>query len=364
MTIPFLDLHATYDELKNELDDAYHRVMKSGWFVLGKETIAFEEEFASFCGVKHCIGVNSGLDALTLILLAFGIKEGDEVIVPANTFIATWLAVSHCGATPIPVEPDPLTFNLNPKLIEAAITPKTKAIMPVHLYGCPAEMDKINNIAKKHNLKVIEDAAQAHGAKYYNKMVGSLGHAAGFSFYPGKNLGAFGDGGAVVTNNDDLAERIKVIRNYGSNIKYKNDAIGYNSRLDELQAAFLRVKLKKITEWNTRRQEIAQAYIHELRDNTNLTLPIIQKNKESAWHLFVIKHGERDKLQQLFNKASIETLVHYPIPPHLSDAYKSYRKTNLPITTTLANQILSLPIGPHIKTTSIKEIANIIQKIT
>lgn len=364
MTIPFLDLHATYDELKSELDSAYHRVMKSGWFVLGKETEAFEEEFANFCGAKHCIGVNSGLDALTLILLAFDIKEGDEVIVPANTFIATWLAVSHSGATPVPVEPDPLTFNINPKFIEAAITPRTKAIMPVHLYGCPAEMGKINMIAKKYKLKVIEDAAQAHGAKYYNKVVGSLGHAAGFSFYPGKNLGAFGDGGAVVTSNDSLAERIRVIRNYGSKVKYKNDVIGYNSRLDELQAAFLRVKLKKITEWNARRLEIAQAYIYELRDNMDLTLPIMQKNIESTWHLFVIKHVERDQLQQLFHKASIETLVHYPIPPHLSDAYKSYKNKNLPITTALADQILSLPIGPHTNKASIQKIVATIQKMT
>ncbi|MDP2752964.1 MAG: DegT/DnrJ/EryC1/StrS family aminotransferase, partial [Nitrospirota bacterium] len=252
MKIPFLDLRAAYLELAPELDEAYHRVMQSGWFILGAEVDAFENEFADYCDAKQCVGVGNGLEALHLILRAMDIGPGDEVIVPSNTYIATWLAVSYAGATPVAVEPDRRTFNLDSARIEAAITPRTRAIIAVHLYGQPADMDPIIEIARRHNLRVIEDAAQAHGARYKGRRAGSLGDAAGFSFYPGKNLGALGDGGAVTTDDETLAGRIRVLRNYGSSIKYHNELKGYNSRLDELQAAFLRVKLKHLDTWNAR----------------------------------------------------------------------------------------------------------------
>ncbi len=259
MTIPFLDVGAAYLELQNELDDAYHRVLTSGWYILGEEVEAFEREFAAYCGAKYCIGVGNGLEALHLILRAFQIGEGDEVIVPANTYIATWLAVTYAGATPVPVEPDPGTYNLDPDKIEAAITRRTKAILAVHLYGQTAEMDPINQVAHRYGLKVIEDAAQAQGANYKARKSGTLGNAAGFSFYPGKNLGAYGDAGAVVTNDEGVAERVKMLRNYGSKIKYYNELKGFNSRLDPLQAAFLRVKLKYLDEWNIRRARISKS---------------------------------------------------------------------------------------------------------
>src|SRR5580765_1653123 len=261
MKVPFLDFVGPYEELKAELDDAYFRFMRSAWYVLEREVEAFEQEFAFYCGVKHCVGVGNGLEALHLTLRAYGIGEGDEVIVPSNTYIATWLAVSYADATPVPVEPNPQTYNLNPDLIEAAVTSRTKAIMPVHLYGQPADMDPMLAIARKYGLKVIEDNAQAQGARYKGRRTGSLGDAAGNSFYPGKNLGAFGDAGAVTTDDPMLADKVRTLRNYGSKKKYYNDFKGYNSRLDELQAAFLRVKLKKLDEWNHRRRAIAQLYL-------------------------------------------------------------------------------------------------------
>jgi len=262
--VPFLDLKAPHIELRAELEAAQDRVINSGWLILGQEVAAFEREFAAYCEAEHCIGVGNGLEALHLILRAFGIGAGHEVIVPSNTYIATWLAVTQAGATPIPVEPDERTYNLDPARIEAAITPRTKAILPVHLYGQPADMDPINAIAARHGLKVIEDAAQAHGARYKGRRTGGLGHAAGFSFYPGKNLGALGDGGAVVTNDSQLADTLRVLRNYGSRVKYHNEVQGYNSRLDELQAAFLREKLKRLDDWNARRQAIAARYLAHL----------------------------------------------------------------------------------------------------
>ena len=265
--IPFLDLKAAQHELSTELEQAYDQVINSGWYIMGEQLKQFEAEYATYCGSKHCIGVGNGLEALHLMVRAYGIGDGDEVIVPSNTYIATWLAVSYAGATPVPVEPDERTYNINPALIEAAITARTKAIMAVHLYGQPADMDAINAIARKYNLKVIEDAAQSQGAGYKGKLAGNLGDAAGHSFYPGKNLGALGDGGAITTNDDDLAQKIRVLRNYGSQIKYKNEVKGYNSRLDELQAAFLRVKLRKLKEWNTRRKVIATRYLNNLKDN-------------------------------------------------------------------------------------------------
>lgn len=349
MKIPFLDLRAPYLELKDDLDEAYKRVMESGWYILGKECETFETEFADYCGTKYCIGVGNGLDALHLILRAYEIGEGDEVIVPANTYIATWLAVSYAGAKPVPVEPDEKTYNINPILIEQVITKRTKAIIVVHLYGQPADMDLINDLAKKYNLKVIEDAAQAHGAKYKGCRAGSLGDAAGFSFYPGKNLGALGDGGAVTTNDPVLAEKVKVLRNYGSKIKYNNEVKGFNSRLDELQAALLRVKLSKLDEWNERRSKVACMYLQELKNCNDLIMPYVPEWVEPSWHLFVVRYPEKDELQSYLFKADIHTLIHYPIPPHLSEAYADmgYKVGDFPITERIAKSVLSLPIGPH-----------------
>lgn len=350
MRVPFLDLNAQYLELKDELDAAYHRVMDSGWFVLGKEVEAFEAEFAEYCQVKHCIGVGNGLDALHLILRASGIGPGDEVIVPSNTYIATWLAVTYSGATPVPVEPDERTYNIDPSRIESAITERTKAIMPVHLYGQPADMDSINDIATRYGLKVFEDAAQAHGAKYKGRKTGGLGDAAGFSFYPGKNLGAFGDGGAVMTNDPVLAERIKVLRNYGSKIKYHNKIVGFNSRLDELQSALLRVKLTKLDEWNERRRIVAEKYLRELSNQKKLVLPNVPDWAEPVWHLFVVRHAQRDALQKSLNDAGIGTMIHYPIPPHMQVAYSElgYKEGTFPIAEKIRKEVLSLPLGPHL----------------
>jgi dTDP-4-amino-4,6-dideoxygalactose transaminase len=359
--VPFLDLRAAYLELKQELDSAYERVMDSGWYILGEEVIAFEREFASYCGVKHCVGVGSGLEALQLILQACGIGAGDEVIVPANTYIATWLAVSYVGATPVPVEPLATTYNLDPERIERAITPKTKAILAVHLYGQPANMDLINAVAQRHGLTVIEDAAQAHGARYNGRRAGSLGDVAGWSFYPGKNLGAFGDGGAITTDDDALAEKLRSLRNYGSKRKYYNDQKGVNSRLDEIQAAFLRVKLKYLDEWNSRRKKIATTYLDGLRD-MELALPVTHDEVEPGWHVFVVRSRNRDALQQHLKASGIGTLIHYPVPPHLQDAYKEMRLAvgAFPITEALHREVLSLPISPHM---SGSDISRVIQSV-
>ena len=349
MNIPFLDLKTPHEELREELQEAFTQVLESGWFIQGTQLEAFEREYAAFCGTKHCIGVGNGLDALHLILRAYEIGVGDEVIVPSNTYIATWLAASYAGATPVPIEPDERTYNINPALIEAAITPKTKAIMAVHLYGQPADMDAINTIALKYNLKVIEDAAQAQGAGYKGKLAGNLGDAAGHSFYPGKNLGALGDGGAITTNDDELADKLKVLRNYGSRVKYFNEVKGFNSRLDEMQAAFLRVKLRKLTEWNARRKHIA-VYYQENLDANNLVLPFVPDWADPVWHLFVVRSKNRDLLQQHLNDSSIGTVIHYPIPPHLQSAYAelNYIHGSFPIAEIIHEQVLSLPIGPHL----------------
>jgi dTDP-4-amino-4,6-dideoxygalactose transaminase len=350
MKVPFLDLKSTYTELQTALDEVYARVMNSGWYILGEEVAAFEQEFAEYCGAKHCIGVANGLDALHLILRGYDIGEGDEVIVPSNTYIATWLAVSYAGATPIPVEPIEGTYNLDPSKIEAAITPKTKAVLPVHLYGQPGAMDAINDIAGKYNLKVIEDAAQAQGACYKGKRTGNLGDAAGFSFYPGKNLGAYGDAGAITTNDDELADTIKVLRNYGSRVKYYNEVKGFNSRLDPLQAAFLRVKLNYLNEWNERRENVARKYLENLNDCLDLSLPLVEEKAEPVWHLFVVRHPERNRLEKFLNGNGIGTLIHYPVPPHLSLAYTKDNQEfgHLPISEELAKSVISLPIGPHL----------------
>jgi dTDP-4-amino-4,6-dideoxygalactose transaminase len=350
LKVSFLDLKAPYLELKEELDAAYLRVMQSGWYVLGHEVRAFEEEFAAYCGAEHCVGVGNGLDALHLILRAYGIGSGDEVIVPANTYIATWLAVSHVGARPVPVEPDECTYNINPELVEVAVTPRTRAIIAVHLYGQAAKMEPINRIAAKYGLRVVEDAAQAHGARYKGSRVGTLGDAAGFSFYPTKNLGCLGDGGAVVTNDAELADRVRILRNYGSQMKYYNEVKGFNSRLDELQAALLRVKLAKLDEWNARRRTVASHYLTALDHIPSLTLPVIPDWAEPVWHLFVVQHPQRDALQRHLVQEGVSTLTHYPIPPHLSEAYagEGWGTGNFPVTETMAREVLSLPIGPHL----------------
>jgi len=352
MRVPFLELKPASVELKEELDAVYHRVMDSGWYLLGKELAAFEAEFAAYCGVAHCVGVGNGLDALHLILRAWNIGPGDEVIVPSNTFIATWLAVSYAGATPVPVEPDARTFNLAPEKIEAAISPRTKAIMPVHLYGQPADMDAILAVAREHGLKVVEDAAQAHGARYRRRRAGGLADAAGFSFYPGKNLGALSDAGAVTTDDNELADRVRQLRNYGSKEKYFHDFKGFNSRLDEFQAAFLRVKLAKLDAWNERRCAIARRYLEALRDVKDLVLPFVPTWAEPVWHLFVVRHPRRNQLQQQLTEAGIGTLIHYPVPPHLSGAYADagWGRGRLPVAEAMADTVLSLPIGPHLTT--------------
>ena len=350
MKIPFLDLKAPYFELRVQLDAAYQRVMESGWYVLGEEVEAFESEFAAYCGAKYCIGVGDGLDALALILRGYGIGPGDEVIVPANTYIATWLAVSHVGATPVPVEPNPYTYNLDLNRIAGAITPKTRAIMPVHLYGQPAEMHQILVLAREHGLRVIEDAAQAHGAAYRGVRAGGLGDAAAFSFYPGKNLGALGDGGAIVTSDDQLSDRVRLMRNYGSRKRYHNEVKGFNSRLDSLQAAFLRVKLSQLEQWNAKRRKVASHYLEALAGIDGLQLPTVSEGANPVWHLFVVAHSRRDALQQYLTAAGIGTLIHYPVPPHLSQAYAEagWKRGAFPITEALADTALSLPIGPHL----------------
>jgi dTDP-4-amino-4,6-dideoxygalactose transaminase len=349
MSVAFLELKAPHAALREELTEAFQRVLASGWFVLGPELEAFEAEFAAYCGARHCIGVGNGLEALHLILKAYGIGPGDEVIVPSNTFIATWLAASHCGAKPVPVEPLDAFYNIDPRRIEAAITPRTRAIMPVHLYGQPADMAPILAIAGKHGLKVIEDAAQAHGARYKGRRTGSLGHAAGFSFYPGKNLGALGDGGAITTNDDNLAHRIRLLRNYGSEAKYRHEMQGFNSRLDELQAALLRVKLKHLDDWNARRRDIAAAYLGGLA-GTGLVLPMVPAWAEAVWHLFVVRSPARQQLQDSLAASGIQTLIHYPTPPHLQPAYcmLGLVEGSLPVTEAIHREVLSLPMDPYL----------------
>ena len=348
--IPFLDMKAPYQELRTDLDAAWHRVMESGWYVLGREVEAFEAEFAAFTGTAQAIGVANGLDALHLALRACRIGPGDEVVVPSHTFIATWLAVSQAGAVPVPVETDPATYTLDPARIAAAISPRTKAIMPVHLYGLPADMEAINAIARQHGLKVVEDAAQSQGALCRGRSCGSLGDAAGTSFYPGKNLGCLGDGGAVTTSDPAIAKKVRMLRNYGSVVKYQHEEAGFNSRLDELQAALLRVKLARLAEWNARRRKIAAIYLQGLAGIPELVLPVVPDWAEPVWHLFVVRHPRRDALQKHLASRGIGTLIHYPVPPHLSGAYAGlgFEKGSLPIAETTAATVLSLPIGPHL----------------
>lgn len=360
MLVPFLDLSRLHQSIREPLDEAYRRVMDSGWFIMGPELEAFESEFAAYSEVKHCIGVGNGLEALHLLLLAYGIGPGDEVIVPSNTFIATWLAVSQCGATPVPVEPDVKTQNIDPALVVAAITPRTRAIMPVHLYGQPADMDPINEIAVKYGLIVIEDAAQAQGARYKGRRAGSLGHAAGTSFYPGKNLGALGDGGAVLTNDDAIAEKVRQLRNYGSKVKYQHDLAGYNSRLDEIQAAFLRVKLAELDEWNAKRREIAATY-SSLLDGCDCVLPFVPEFAEPVWHLYVIRSKQRNALKAHLEQQGISTVIHYPIPPQMQACYPQYESYRQPVAEMLAGEVLSLPMSPDLLETEIERVCKAVK---
>jgi len=349
MNVPFLDIQATYAELRDELDEAYRRVTASGWFLLGRECEAFEREFAEYCGVAHAVGVANGLDALALILEALGIGPGDEVLVPAHTFIATWLAVTRVGAVPVAVDVDERTCALDPGLLERAATPRTKAVIPVHLYGRPADMDPIRDFARRRTLAVVEDAAQAHGATYRGRRTGGLGTAAAFSFYPGKNLGAFGDGGAVTTDDPAIAERVRCLRNYGSRQKYVHETLGHNSRLDELQAAFLRVKLARLDEWNDRRRRLASRYAATLR-GSGLTLPDVPADAGSAWHLYAVRHPERDRLQRDLAAAGVGTVVHYPTPPYRQAAYAGLGldPAAYPVAERICREVISLPIGPHL----------------
>ncbi|TDQ89868.1 DegT/DnrJ/EryC1/StrS family aminotransferase [Paraburkholderia silvatlantica] len=352
MTIDFLNLKRVNAPHDAAIRAAIDKILNSGWYVLGDETSAFEREFAAYCGVAQCVGVANGLDALHLILRAYDIGAGDEVIVPSNTFIATWLAVSRAGARVVPVEPDERTCNIDPQLIEAAITPRTRAIMPVHLYGQPADMDPINEIARKHGLRVIEDAAQAHGARYRGRRTGGLGDAAGFSFYPGKNLGALGDGGAICTNDAQLAEKLRKLRNYGSSVKYRHEMDGMNSRLDELQSAILRAKLRELDAENARRAVVAAAYTEALA-HSPLELPYVSEGAEPVWHLYVVKTTNRALLQAHLNAQGIGTLVHYPIACHRQPVYANETWPDLPIADRLQDRVLSLPMAPYLDSSEI-----------
>jgi dTDP-4-amino-4,6-dideoxygalactose transaminase len=347
--VPFLDVGAASRELRSELLTTLGDVVDSGWYVLGASVARFESDWARFCDAATCVGTGNGFDALHLGLRALGVGDGDEVIVPSNTYIATWLAVTAAGGVPVPVEPDPRTMNLDAERCRAAVTRRTTVILPVHLYGLPADMDAINDVASAHGVRVLEDAAQAHGARVRGRSVGALGDAAAWSFYPSKNLGALGDGGAVTTNDAELASTVRGLRNYGESRKFVNETAGVNSRLDEIQAAVLTVKLRALERWNHRRREIARRYLDELR-NAPLTLPAVPSWATPAWHLFVVRTPRRDALRAHLHELGIATAVHYPVPPHLQPAYRElgWTKGSLPVSETLHEQVLSLPMGPHL----------------
>lgn len=358
--IPFLDMKSPHVELRAEIDAAISRIVESGWYILGPEVDAFEAEYAAYCESRHCVGLANGLDALHLALRAMDVGPGDEVIVPSNTYIATWLAVSQCGATPVPVEPVEATHNMDPALVESAITPRTKVILPVHLYGQPAEMDPILEVARAHGLRVLEDGAQAHGARYKGRRIGAHGDAVAWSFYPGKNLGALGDAGAVTTDDEELASRIRVLRNYGSRVKYVNETKGYNSRLDPIHAAVLGVKLKHLDAWNDRRRAIADGYLRRL-DPKALVLPSTPGHVESSWHLFVVRSARRDALQKDLAAAGVGSLIHYPIPPHKQQAYGGdFAPGMFPLASRLAEEVISLPIGPHMSQEDLGKVIEVV----
>lgn len=361
MNIPFSTVRPMHQEIKKEMMECFQSVYEKDWFIQGKEVELFEREFAEYCNVKYCVGCGNGLDALYLIMKALDIGCGDEVIVPSNTFIATALAVSYTGAKPVFVEPIIETFNIDYSKIEEKITDKTKAIIAVHLYGRPADMNEINEIARKHRLWVLEDCAQAHGAEYYGKKIGSLGDAAAFSFYPGKNLGALGDGGAVVTDNSELEKKIRALGNYGSDYKYHHIYKGNNSRLDEVQAAFLRIKLRNLDRWNEERRRIADLYLNNIKSKY-IKLPLSECEGKQVWHLFVVRSEKRDELEEYLNKNGIGTNKHYPIPMHLQEAYKDLKlkKGDLPIAEEISKTVLSIPMYYGMSDDEVKYIVEII----
>jgi dTDP-4-amino-4,6-dideoxygalactose transaminase len=369
MDVPFLDVGATYRELRVELDEAVARVLSSGWYVLGPEVKAFEAEWSAYCGARHAVGASNGVDALRLVLEALEVGPGDEVVVPAHTFIASWLSITHLGATPVPVDPDPRTRNLDPARLADAVTPRTKAIVAVHLYGLPSDMEAICAFARPRGIPVIEDAAQAHGARLSGVRTGALADAAAWSFYPGKNLGAFGDGGAVTTDDDDLAAKVRRLSNYGSLRKYQHDVLGANNRLDELQAAVLRVKLRQLDAWNDRRCRIAQRYAQSLAA-AELVLPVAPPEAEPVWHLYVVESEARDDLQRALATAGIGTGVHYPVPVHGQPAYArlaaehSWSDERFPVSARLAREVLSLPIGPHLDERSVDRVVEVVVAAT
>ena len=363
MKIPFLNFEPMHTEIRNEIIDGFKKIYERNWFVLGQSVEAFEQEFAKYCNTDYCIGCGNGLDALCIILRGYDIGDGDEVIVPSNTYIATALAVSYVGAKVVLVEPDILTFNIDVNKIEASITKRTKAIIAVHLYGRPAETDKINMLCKKYNLKLIEDAAQAHGAMYKGKKTGSLGDAAGFSFYPGKNLGALGDGGAILTNDSILAQKVRAIANYGSITKYYNEYKGVNSRLDEIQAEFLRIKLKHLDRWNNDRKRIVKLYLEKI-NNSKLILPYVNSVEESIWHVFTVRTEYRDELLNYLKDNGIGTLIHYPIPIHLQKAYTDleYKAGAFPLAETISKTVLSLPLWYGMRDEEINYVISILNR--
>jgi dTDP-4-amino-4,6-dideoxygalactose transaminase len=366
LRVPFLDLDAGYRELQPALEEAMLRALRSGRYIGGVEVESFEQEFASYTGAQHCVAVSNGLDALALSLRAMGIAPGDEVIVPSNTFIATWFAVSQCGAVPVPVEPLESTGNLDVERLAAAITQRTRAIVPVHLYGQPADLDPMLALAKAHGLRVLEDAAQAQGARYKGRRIGAHGDACAWSFYPGKNLGALGDAGAITTNDAALAQDLRALRNYGSQTKYVSDMQGGNHRMDPVQAAALRVKLRHLDEWNLRRQGIAATYTAGLAAS-GLALPEVPAWADPVWHMYVVRTPQRDLLQQRLAQAGVETLIHYPIAPHQQKAYASLNLApgSLPIAERLAQQVLSLPIGPQMSTAQVSAVvAAVVQALS
>jgi len=360
--VPFVDLAAQYATIGADVNGAISKVLSRADFILGQDVTLFESEFAAFCETKYAVGVDSGTSALEMALMAYGIGRGDEVITTANTFIATTLAISYIGATPVLVDIDPQTYMMDPALLENAITSHTKAIMPVHLYGHPVDMDPVLEIAERHNLVVIEDASQAHGARYKGRRVGSLGHAAAFSLYPGKNLGAYGDAGIVVTNDEKTVETLRLLRNYGSVKKYHHMLRGYNRRLDTLQAAILRVKLERIDAWNAARRQHAQQYNQLLKDSP-LALPLVADFAEPVYHLYVVRTQDRDALQAHLQERGVSTVIHYPIPIHLQPAYRDlgYARGDFPITEGYAEQILSLPMYPELTPDAIEYVTGTIE---
>lgn len=364
MKLPFLDLQPTYAASRAAIDAALARVAASGWFILGRELEAFEQQWAGYCGSAHAVGLGNGLDALHLGLRALGVGEGDEVIVPSNTYIATWLAVSQCGARPVPLEPDVRTYNLDPARIEAAITPRTKVILPVHLYGQPADMDAINAIARRHGVKVLDDCAQAHAARWRGRRVGALADVSAWSFYPGKNLGAMGDGGGLTTDDPAVADAVRVLRNYGSRVKYHNEVKGLNSRLDEMQAAVLAAKLPELDTLTDQRRHIAARLLDGLA-GAPVGLPFVPEGADPAWHLFVIRHEARDRLQAALAERGIGTLIHYPVPPHRQPAYAElgYAAGDFPIAEAIHREVLSLPLWPGMTDAQVDELVAAVRAV-